>query len=99
VNRDELFKFFIELLKTVRGVDIANATGYSDGAISAVKNGKYNGDDTLVLQAIFAVYGKWHCSALGETVGLAECQKEMAKPWSAGNIKQWALCQKCERRN
>jgi len=97
MSRDDLYSFFIELLKTVSGADIARATGYSSGAISAVKNGKYQGDDTIVLQAVFAIYGNWHCPALNRTIGLAECQTERVRPYSAGRIRQWAACQNCDR--
>lgn len=99
MSRNELHAFFLQLLKKVRPADIARATGYTPGAISGVKNGNYTGDDTLVLQAIFAIYGRWHCPAGEMEVGLEECRAEMARPYSAGRIKQWAICQKCDRRN
>ncbi|BDV42409.1 hypothetical protein GURASL_13320 [Geotalea uraniireducens] len=99
MSRDNLFSFFITLLKTEPAAQIAAATGYSQGTVSQVKNGKYQGDDTIFLQAVFAVYGKWQCPNLGTDVDLQQCRAEMAKPYSAGRVRQWAVCQQCERRS
>lgn len=98
MSRDDLFSFFITLLKTVPAARIADATGYSAPAVSQVKNGIYKGDDAIFLQAVFAIYGKWPCPALGSDIDLGQCRAEMAKPYSAGRVRQWAACQNCERR-
>lgn len=98
MSRDALFNFFTTLLTKVPAAEIARATGYTNATVSLVKNGKYQGDDSTFLQAVFAIYGKWHCSALGAEVGLQECRAEMTKPYSAGRVRQWAACQQCERR-
>lgn len=98
MSRNDLHSFLITLLGTVSAARIADATGYSDAAISQVKNGRYAGDDTIILQAVFAVFGKWDCPALMIVIGLDECRAEMARPYSSGRVRQWAICQKCDRR-
>ncbi len=98
MSRDDLFSFFTTLLISVTAARIAEATGYSDGAVSLVKNGKYQGDDTIFLQAVFSIYGKWDCPVQGGEVNLQECRAVMSRPYSAARVRQWAVCQKCHRR-
>lgn len=97
MSSDEQRAFFLELLKTVKAAEIAREVGVSDGLVSAVKKGKYTGDEAKFLAAVAHIYGKWPCPILGE-VGYQQCSEKQAEPYSAGRVKEWAVCQKCTRR-
>lgn len=100
MNRDDLYEFFITLLATVSAAAIARKIGYSDAAVSNVKNNNYQkGDEMAVLTAIYNNYGRWDCPVQeGREISADQCQTEQARPYSASRVQAWACCQKCERR-
>jgi hypothetical protein len=101
MSRDELREFFLQLLTRVKAADIARKTGYSDAAISNLKHDKYNpeGDDFIILNEIYLAFGRWDCPARdNDEINADQCRTEQKRPYSAGRVQIWALCQKCTRR-
>ncbi|MCM0081812.1 hypothetical protein L4X63_09445 [Geomonas sp. Red32] len=98
MSREEQRAFFMALLEREPAANIARETGYSDGTVSQVKHGKYKGDETAFLSKVLLIYGQWSCEALDATVSYKECAAEQTRPYSAGRVRQWAICQQCERR-
>lgn len=79
---------------------VAREIGYSDGAVSQVLSGKYQGDISNVLSKVEEVYGGQivDCPGLGLEIPLFKCGEWRRRPFAATNplrVTMYKACQKC----
>ena len=94
MSREQQMKLFLEVLARTSAAQIARDTGYSQPTVSQVKNGKYP-DERIFLAKIAEVYARRDCPIHGDIDHLT-CSQEANRPYSAGRVKEWAACRKCE---